>query len=386
MTHDFDRIIERANTHALKWDGRESSFGRQDVLPLWVADMDFAAPPAVAQALAARAAHPIYGYTRHPASLFEAIAGWMRTRHDWAIEADWVLWAPGVVPSLYAVVQTFCEAGDGVIIQPPVYPPFFSAITSSGRRVVENPLIHEADGYRLNLEHLEQCAREARLLLLCSPHNPVGRVWTEEELLAILDIARRHDLLVVSDEIHHDLVYPGHRHIPLAALTGAHPIITLAAPSKTFNIAGLGLSALIVPDARHRAALRASFAQLSLTASNPFSIVACEAAYRHGGLWLDDLLAYLAATRDFARDFIAQRLPGIEAVTPQGTCLLWLDCRGMDKSDAELQDFFVHRARVGLSPGATFGQAGSGFMRVNLGAPRAIVRAALERVEAALQD
>ena len=384
MKHDFDRVIERTGTHALKWDGRACQFGTEDVLPLWVADMDFAAAPAIVQALQARAAHPVYGYTSRPDSLSEAIAQWMESRHDWHLDTDWVFWAPGVVPSLHAAVLAFSAPGDGVIVQPPIYPPFFSAVATTGRRLVENPLVYDNGSYRLDLGHLEQCARAARMLLLCSPHNPTGRVWSEEELHSILDIARRHRLSVVSDEIHHDLVYPGQRHTPAAKLAAAHEVVTLAAPSKTFNIAGLGISALIVPDAQQRASLEQSFAQLHVSANNPFSIAACEAAYRHGGAWLDDLLAYLTETRDEALDFIAQRLPRIKAIVPQGTCLLWLDCKAMNMSDAALQDYFVRRARVGLSPGAAFGQAGSGFMRLNLGAPRAVVREALERIEAAL--
>ncbi|TCJ14936.1 putative C-S lyase [Parasulfuritortus cantonensis] len=386
MSFDFDRVVPRADTASVKWDARPGYFGSADVLPMWVADMDFAAPDEVVQALAARAAHPVYGYTLYPDGLFDTLAGWLHQRHGWTIERDWVLWAPGVVPSLFAAVQAFAGPGEGVVLQPPVYHPFFSAITDTGRVIVENPL-RLADGrYAMDLDHLERCAAAgARLLLLCSPHNPVGRVWRPDELRAVLDIARRHDMTVLSDEIHHDLVYPGERHHLLATLAGdPSGIVTAVAPSKTFNIPGLGLSALVVPDPERRAALKRVFGQLHVSASNPFSVAAFETAYRVGAPWLDALMAYLAGTRDFVLDFVDRRLPGIRAIRPEGTYLVWLDCRGLGLDDRALADFFVRTARVGMNPGHTFGRGGSGFMRLNVGAPRAVVAEALERIAAAV--
>ena len=385
MSFDFDRVIPRAGSSSLKWDGRKSVFNSEDVIPLWVADMDFATPEEVTRSLVERALHPVYGYTLIPDSLFDAMADWLRLRHGWEIEREWVLWVPGVVPSLNATVLGLTCPGEAVIVQPPVYPPFFSAVTVTGRRLAENPL-RETDGrYAMDLDHLEQCAAQgARLLLLCSPHNPVGRVWTEDELDSVLDIARRYDLTILSDEIHHDLVYPGVRHSPLARLAGnASHIVSAVAPSKTFNIPGLGLSALIVPDPQRRAAILAAFNQLHITAGNPFSIAAFEAAYRHGGAWLDALLAYLAETRDYVLDFIARHLPGIRAIPPEGTYLLWLDCRGLGMDDAALKTFLIGRAQVGLSPGTIFGTGGNRHMRLNLGAPRALIAEALTRIATA---
>ena len=398
---DFDCPISRDGTDSVKYDGRADYFGTPDVLPLWVADMDFAAPEAVTRALLARAAHPIYGYSRYPDALFEALIDWLRQRHGWPIERDWILMAPGVVPSLHAAVLAFAAPGEGVIVQPPVYFPFFSAVTASGRRLIENPLLFhgnpdacpdenpQAGGYRIDFDHLERCAREARLLLLCSPHNPVGRVWAREELAQILDIARRHDLVVLSDEIHHDLVYPGQRHHVLAMLADAPGrVVTAVAPSKTFNIPGLGLSALIVPDPARRAALARAFDLLHAGNHNPFSSAAFTAGYRDGAAWLDALMAYLAGTRDFASDRVRRDLPGIRVIAPEGTYLLWLDCRGLchDRhwDDADLKRFFVEQARVGLNPGTVFGQGGSGFMRMNIGAPRGVIETALTRIAAAL--
>jgi len=386
MSFDFDRIVPREHTAAVKWDARQGYFGTEDVLPMWVADMDFAAPEAVTQALVERALHPVYGYTLYPDELFEALAAWLRDRHGWAIERDWVIWTPGVVPALFAAVRAFAQPGEGVIVQPPVYHPFFSAIADNGRRVLENPLVLAGDRYVMDLDGLERRAAEgARLLLLCSPHNPVGRVWTANELRSVLAIARRHGLTVVADEIHHDLIYPGHRHTALAALAGdPADIVTTVAPSKTFNIPGLGLSALVVPDPARRAALNRVFGELHVGAGNPFGIAAFVAAYRHGGPWLDALLAYLAGSRDLVLDFVAERLPGIRAIVPEGTYLIWLDCRGLGLDDAALKAFFVGQARVGMNPGITFGRGGSGFMRLNLGAPRVVVVEALERIAGAL--
>jgi cystathionine beta-lyase len=390
---DFDRIISRDQTDSVKHDGRAEYFGTPDVLPLWVADMDFAAPAEVTQALLARAAHPVYGYSRYPAALFEALIGWMWQRHGWSIERDWILLAPGVVPSLHAAVLAFSEAGEGVIVQPPVYFPFFSAVTATGRRLIENPLRLHAGRYQMDFDHLERSAKDARLLLLCSPHNPVGRVWTREELVQLLDIAERHNLVVLSDEIHHDLIYPGQKHPVLATLTddlATDPsrVVTALAPSKTFNIPGLGLSALIVPDPARRKALTQAFDLLHAGNYNPFSSIAFTAGYQHGAAWLDALMAYLAKTRDFVSQFTRQHLPGIRLIEPEGTYLLWLDCRELcatrDWDDAALKRFCVEQAKVGMNPGTVFGAGGAGFMRMNIGAPRAVIETALQRLAAAL--
>ncbi len=390
---DFDSPIPRDNTDSVKHDGRVDYFGTPDVLPLWVADMDFAAPAEITQALLARAAHPVYGYSRYPESMFTALIDWMRQRHGWSVERDWVMPAPGVVPSLHAAVLAFAAAGEGVIVQPPVYFPFFSAVTATGRRLIENPLrLHEGHHngrYEIDFAHLEQCARDARLLLLCSPHNPVGRVWTRDELAQVLEIAERHDLVVLSDEIHHDLIYPGQRHPVLATLTdNASHVVTAAAPSKTFNIPGLGLSVLISPDPARRLALHKAFDLLHAGNYNPFSSVAFAAGYQHGAAWLDALMVYQAQTRDFAIVFAREHLPGIRVIEPEGTYLLWLDCRELCAArgwnDLALKRFCVEQAKLGMNPGTVFGSGGSGFMRMNIGAPRAVIETALQRLAAAL--
>jgi cysteine-S-conjugate beta-lyase len=382
---NFDQTINREGTHSLKFDARQSLFGRADVIPLWVADMDFAVPPAITRALAERAIHPIVGYTTAPESLFDALIHWYKKRHGWEIKREWIVLCPGVVPSLHAASLAFAKAGESIIIQPPVYFPFFSAVNNTGRTLVENTLLLQNNHYSIDFDHLEQCAKEARMLLLCSPHNPVGRVWKTEELKRILAIAAQHDLIVFSDEIHADLIYPAAKHQPLATLaTDAHHIITAVAPSKTFNIAGLNLSALIIPNATHREAIKQVFATMPVNTTNPFSIVAFEAAYREGEPWLEALLTYLTATRDFVSDYKATKLPQIKLIAPEGTYLLWLDCRALNLSDQALKQFFIEKAGLGLSHGSLFGEAGNGFMRMNIGAPKQVIATALDQLVKAL--
>lgn len=384
--YDFDQIIPRNGSASVKYDARGKVFGREDVIPLWVADMDFAVPGAVQRALAARAAHPVFGYTVQSEALYESLMAWLDNRHHWQVERKAIVLCPGVVPSLHAAIIACSPAGAAVIVQPPVYAPFLTAPETSGRKLLLNPLKLENGQYGFDLDDLDRCGQAGgKLLLLCSPHNPVGRVWQEQELRALLAVCNKHGITVISDEIHHDLVYPGIRHLPLAKLAqGKVNVITAVAPSKTFNIPGLGLSALIVPHKDDRNAIARVFGALHVSAANPFSIVAFEAAYREGAPWLDALLIYLTDTRVFVRDFIARQLPQIKLIEPEGTYLLWLDCRALRMNDQQLKHFFVQEAGVGLSPGIMFGEQGSGFMRMNIGAPRSIIKQALEQIAQAV--
>ena len=373
---DFDRLIERNGSDSEKWDGRAEKFGRADVVPLWVADMDFAAAPEIVAALSARAAHPVYGYTRVNEEVFAALEQWLARRWGWSLPRDELRLAPGVVPSIHAAILAFTGPGDGVIVQPPVYPPFFSAVRTLGRTVLENPLVGKPGasglGYEMDFDGLERLAAGgARLLLLCSPHNPLGRVWRESELRTVLEIARRHGLTVFSDEIHADLVLSGMRHIPLATLADADErLLTAVAPSKTFNIPGLGLSALATGHAALREAVDRVFASWHWQAGNPFSLAAFLAAYRHGEDWLDALLEYLRVSRDVAACEIGRLWPGVVPLPAQATSLLWLDCRQLGLSDDALQHFFIDRCGLGLSPGVQFGTGGRGFMRLNFATGR----------------
>jgi cysteine-S-conjugate beta-lyase len=315
--------------------------------------------------------------------------------HDWQVKREWIVLTPGVVPSLNLVVAALTAEQSGVIVQPPVYFPFFSAVTNQNRRLLENPLRLTDDGdltYQMDLAQLEECAKDAELLLLCSPHNPVGRVWHKDELHALLAIAEKHDLTILSDEIHADLVYSDAQHNPLSRLSlatesdaaASHRIITAVSPSKTFNIPGLGLSALIIPNQTHRRAIQTHLQQMGVSVTNPFNLAAFEAAYREGGEWRNALIAYLQQTRDEAIAFINQHLPAIRVIKSQATYLLWLDCRQLQLDDAALNHFFIAEAKLGLSPGAMFGRGGQGFMRMNIGTTKANVLAALTRLQAAL--
>jgi cystathionine beta-lyase len=384
---DFDQIIDRAGSASVKFDARKAVFGRTDVTPLWVADMDFATPKAVTDALVQRAQHPIFGYTLHPKSVFTAVQDWFSIRHNWSISKKEILFCPGVVPSMHAAILALSNKGDKVIVQPPVYPPFFTAVTETERELVLNPLILEDNHYKIDFEHLEQCAAEgAKILLLCSPHNPVGRVWTEPELHRILAIARQYNVIVISDEIHADLIFPDYTHIPLATLAEDVTVITAVSASKTFNIPGLGLSCLVVNNALHRKAIQKVFDQWHISACNPFSIVAFEAAYNNGAEWLDELMLYLNDTRKAVIDFFESALPEINVIDAQGTYLIWLDCRNLAMSDQGLKQFFIEQAGLGLNAGESFGEAGSGFMRLNIAAPRAVIMQACEQLLQAWQQ
>jgi cystathionine beta-lyase len=384
---DFDEMQDRSHSNSLKYDGRLAMFGKSDVIPLWVADMDFASPPAVTDALLQRAHHPIYGYSSFPESLYQALIAWLGHRHGWHVAREWLVLCPGVVPSLSAAVMAFTEPGDAVIVQPPVYFPFFSAVTDSARSLIENPLRLDNHQYHIDFAHLESCAAQAKMLLLCSPHNPVGRVWRKDELERLLAIAEKYDLIIFADEIHADLVYPPAKHHTLESLSKYRKnIITAVAPSKTFNIPGLNLSALIIPDAGQRQAMLKVFERMHVSAANPFSMVAFEAAYQHGDAWLDALLRYLQKTRDFVLQYVSEHLPEIHAIAPEGTYLVWLDCRQLGLDDAALKQFFIQQAGVGLSPGRMFGEAGSGFMRMNIAAPKSVIVTALQRIAHALKS
>jgi cysteine-S-conjugate beta-lyase len=381
MTVDFDQKIDRSFSQSLKFDARTAYFGRSDVIPMWVADMDFAAPEAVTKALVERAKHPIYGYTLHPDSMYEALIEWSAKRYDWQIKQSDIVMCPGVVPSINAVIEAITEPGDKVIVQPPVYFPFFSSVEKTGRELVLNPLKLDNNRYFIDFEHLEDCAQQgAKTLLFCSPHNPVGRVWTREELQQLLELAERYQMTIISDEIHADLIFPEQQHISLASLTDSNNVITTLAPSKTFNIAGMGLSALIVSDMQKRKAIKDVFEKWHISPANPFSITAFEAAYRYGEDWLEQLNVYIYKNKKWVEDFLQKRCPQIQLIESEGTYLLWLDCRFLGMDNESLRRFFIEEAKVGMNPGYVFGDNGSGFMRLNIGARLEIVQQALENI------
>jgi len=387
MECPFDQVVDRRNTGCIKWDGVLEAFGREDLLPMWVADMDFRTPPAVIQAVSERAAHGVYGYERRPASFAEAVLNWYKARQNWEIEPEWLLHTPGVVTGLTLAILALTEPGERVVIQPPVYPPFYRVLQANGRVVVENPLV-EVDGrYVMNLGELEEIFRSGvKAMLLCSPHNPVGRVWSRKELEDLGELILRYGVTVIADEIWSDLVFPGVKHTPLATLSPeiAQKTVTFNAPTKTFNIAGLYVSNGIVPNPAYRQSIGALMERLSMGAISFFGLLAGETAYRTGAQWLDSLLVYLEENAHYVIRELSRSAPQIKVTKPEGTFVLWLDCRDLGIPHGELNQFFVREAGIALNEGSAFGPVGLGFQRMNIGCPRSLIQEALERIEQAL--
>ena len=387
MPFDFDTLLDRRRTASLKWDFCERILGVSGVLPMWVADMDFPAPPAVAEALRVRAGHSIYGYPLVPASFWSAAVGWLKRRQGWDVRPDQMSLIPGVVPGLGLCINAFTRPGDKIVIQTPVYHPFYSSIEDNGRRIVRNPLSFQEGRFVMDLGAGEPWSDpRTRMLILCSPHNPVGRVWTGEELTALADACAARDLVVIADEIHGDLILPGHLFVPFATLSpdAAARTVTLTAPSKTFNLAGLGTALAVTSNPRLKDLFDAQVRSAGLTMGNIFGLAACEAAYAGGDAWLDELLAYIDGNAAFAGDFLAVHVPGIKFLRPEGTYLGLLDCRELGMSQRELDDFFLRKAKVYFDPGPRFGEELRGYQRINLGCPRALLEEALERIARAV--
>jgi len=388
MKYDFDTVYDRAATDSLKWSDRLRLCGSEDVIPLWVADMDFACPPEVVEAVRERAAHPIYGYPVRTDACNEAVVGWMKRRNGWAIEKEWIRYAPGVVPALNFAVQAYSGPGDKVVIQTPVYYPFKSAALNNGRELVENPLRLENGRYVMDYEGLERLIdARTRMVILCSPHNPVGRVWERNELERLVEICAGRGIVIVADEIHSDLVIGPIRHSCTASLSAraAAVTVTLTAPNKTFNIAGLTMANAIIPNEDLRRAFAGAVAGSGIGVSSIFGNVALEAAYSKGEDWLAQLLGYLRGNYRLVADFFAARIPEIKVFPLEGTYLAWLDCRGLGMSDAALKEFFCKEAGLWLDEGTKFGSGGSGFMRLNIACPEKLLTEALDRLDKALE-
>jgi len=387
--YDFDTVIDRTDNYSSKWNELKEMFGSEDLLPMWVADMDFLCPKPVIEAVVDRAKQGIYGYTSRPSSYFESVASWMKRRHNWDVKEEWMAYAPGVVPALSFIVNAFTHPGDKVIVQSPVYYPFFNVVENNGRRIVNNSLKFKDRRYFMDFEDLEEKARDpqVRLLLLCSPHNPVGRVWSKEELTRLGEICIENDILVVSDEIHQDILYPGVCHVPFASISKKFALnsITCTAPSKTFNIAGLQTSTIILPNKNHYDIYTTFLKRLNLLRNNAFGLVALEAAYSSGEEWLDQFLVYLEGNLKTLTEGIERHIPEIQIIKPEGTYLVWLDCRKLGLDDNALNDFMIKKAKVALDSGHWFGEGGEGFQRINLACPRAYVKEAINRLKKAIE-
>ena len=385
----FDRVTDRTFGNAEKYALRQRLFHTEDVLPMWVADMDIETPECVREAVKRRAEHPVYGYEEMPESAFEAQMGWMQRRHGLSLRREWLFYSHSVVASISAAIAAFTEPGDEVIVQPPIYPPFVSTVTHSGRRVLSNPLRRDENGvYRFDLEGLKkQITPRTKLLLLSSPHNPVGRVWKRDELGALAALCLEHGIRVFADEIHSDLVYAGQRHTPFMTLGDDVRDITVTAfgPGKTFNVAGLAISTVAVAEPGMRRRFDAVYKTVHFAQGTVFGHAGFEAAYRDGEAWLDALLLHLGGNID-RLSAVAVRHEAVSFLPPQGTYLAWLDCRKMGfGSDRVLREFFIREAKLGLSPGISFGREGSGFMRLNFAVPTPTMAEAAARLENALQ-
>lgn len=389
MRYNFDEAPCRENTSCLKWDKREEVFGRADVIPMWIADMDFRTPPFIIEALRGRLDHDILGYSYRPDSYFESFINWVSALHRWEIHKEWIEFSPGVVPALNLCTHAYTSPGDEIIIQPPVYPPFFGAVNDHGRKLVFNQLVETAEGFRIDFEGLRKAITpKTRMLILSNPHNPVGRVWTRDELTELAEICSEKGIVILSDEIHSDLLLPGAKHVPLASVSekAASVTVTCMAPSKTFNLAGLSTSSMIISDRGLMEKYRKTLVGLHMHLGNIFGNVASEAAYTHGREWLVQLMNYIEGNVDLVMDFCRDRLPVIRPVRPEATYMIWLDCRAMGMNGPELNRFFVDEAGVGMNEGSRFGPGGEGFMRMNLACPRATVLRALEQIENAIKN
>ena len=386
--YDFDRLTDRYGTNSLKYDFAVERGYPADVLPLWVADMDFPAPEPVLDALRRAVDHGIFGYSDVKADYYEAAAAWFAERLSWRPRPEWLVRTPGVVFAAAMAVRGLTEPGDGVLIQPPVYYPFYSVIRDNDRRIVENELIYRDGRYTIDFEDFERklVEEKVRLFLLCSPHNPVGRVWTLEELRRLGGLCQKHGVLVVSDEIHCDFTYPGHPHhiFPKAVPELADRTVVCTAPSKTFNLAGLQASNIWIPGEEARRRFVREINRCGYSQLNGLGLVACKAAYTEGAEWLEQCWAYLRGNLDFLREFLAARIPQIRLVEPEGTYFAWLDCSGLGLSREALNNLVIREARLWLDAGHIFGVSGSQFQRVVLACPRATLRQALERLEQAV--
>lgn len=382
------RNVDRRNTSSKKWDNIKAIFGRDDVLPLSIADMDFSVPKSIQDALRVRTDHGVFGYVHQNELFFQSIIDWQKRRHGWDIKADWITTSPGVVAGQAVAVLALTEPGDEIIVQPPVYPPFFSIVQDNKRILIENPLKYENGQYQMDFIDLERkIGPRTKMLLLCSPHNPTGRCWRRDELEQLAAIAIKHNLIIISDEIFADLVFDGNVHIQLASLSPeiATRTVTITSPSKAFNIAGLSTSYTVISDDVLRSRFRQRLAGIGIDEVNSFGLVALISAYTEGDTWLRTMLCYLQDSLKKMDDYVRECLPQIKLIYPEATFMVWLDCRDISDNPQVLQDFFINKAKIGMKNGAAFGIQGRGFMRLSFACNQDNLFDALTRIETALK-
>jgi len=382
MKYDFDSVIDRSNSYSIKyepsWRGKPC-----DVLPMWVADMDFTTPPCVQEAMIQRARHGIFGYSEPDAAYFDVVGKWFKERFDWDTRRDWLLITPGVVNALYIAVRALTKPGDGVVIQQPVYYPFEAAIKQTGRQLLINELVYSDGHYSIDFQDFEEKIKQAKLFIMCNPHNPVGRVWSKDELTRMGEICLRHGVIVISDEIHQDFVYPGHKHLVFASLNDdfAGVTVTCTSPSKTFNLAGLLHANIFISNKILRGKFKEEYAHSGLSQPGLMGLDACKAAYGGGAGWLEQLLDYLGENMLHLKTYLSKHIPKIKFIEPEGTYLAWLDFNELGLSAQKLDDVIMNNGKVWLSAGSSFGKGGAGFERMNVACPRSVLINALERLK-----
>ena len=389
---NFDEVIDRSGTNSTKWEGEvlEEMFGERDLLPFWVADMDFKTAPAIVEAVVKRAEHGIYGYSHRPDSYFQAIIDWTRKRFDWEIEKDWIIYTPGIVPAINYLLKSYTRPGDKVIIQNPVYYPFKNVIENNGCHAVNNRLIFDGESYHIDFEDFEEKAKDpdVKVFILCSPHNPVSRVWKKDELERLGKICLENDVLIIADEIHNDLVFKDYKHHMFAGLSEefAKNSITCTAASKTFNLAGMQASNIIIPDEDLRFKFQETLERNNVKGQNPMSIVATEAAYRDGEEWLEELLDYLEGNARFIDKYLAEHLPKAKMLKIEATYLGWINLRAYTEDGEKLEKLMIQEGGVAMDGGTWFGEEGAGFMRINFACPRSILEKGLEGIVRAIKS
>ena len=387
MKWNFDEAVSREGTNCVKYDLRKETFGSGELIPMWVADMDFRTPDFIISALRKRLGHEILGYSFRPSEYYASISSWLLKRHNWEVPHEWICFCPGIVPALNLCTLAFTRPGESIIVQPPVYFPFFSAVENHGRNLIYNQLT-EVDGrWEMDFESLiKSVTPSTRMIIISNPHNPVGRAWSSDELMQLADICVKHNIILLSDEIHSDLIVPGYFHTPMANLSDkiAEITVTCIAPSKTFNLAGLSTSSLIISNPVLRKYFKSKTDHLHIENGNIFGTVASIAAYSEGYEWIRELMIYINQNADYVIDYCSTMIPEILPVRPEATYMMWLDCRKLGMTGKELQEFFVGKAKVGMNEGSCFGPGGEGFMRMNIGTTNMNVRKAMEQIEQAV--
>lgn len=389
MKFNFDKIIDRTNNFSAKWSEMNKNFGTNNLLPMWVADMDFLTAPCVMEALKDRLEQGIFGYTTRPSSYNESIVNWLDNRFSWKINQEWLMFSPAVITSISLLIQNLTQKNDKIMIQEPVYSPFHSIVESNERNLVISPLVKLDDGsYVMDYEDIEAKIKDVKVFILCNPHNPVGRVWTREELTRLGEICLKHNVLIISDEIHSDIILKNHKHTPFASISKEfrENTITCMAPTKTFNLAGLQSSFLVISNPYYYEVMDKAFSILDIKRNNAFSLVATESAYNYGEDWLYELIKYIEDNVDFAIDYIKNHMPQLKVKKPEGTYLLWVDFSNLNVDKKDLKNALINKGRIALSDGSSFGIGGDGYYRINLACPRSMVLEGLKRIEFAIKS